>query len=357
MVRVLVASASPLLRTELNRVVSAQEDLVVGASASTTDRAVQAVAEEHPDVVLLDVALEEEGPSEAVRRILAVRAIPIVLVSGGGAAPETLLAALASGAVDVLELPPSFSHADTSRVGDELGAKVRVLRDVEVAGLWRRHQGGDSPDGPVSKPLEAVSVGVPTGVGGADIVVIGASTGGPPALETLLGGLPPSFSVPILVCQHLPKGFASAMAERLDALSALDVRLATDHDRLRSGLALVVPSAATVGLERRTRGVHLRLEERAAWEPFSPSIDSVMRAAAAVYGSGVLAVLLTGMSGDGTDGMLAVRRAGGHTICEAESSSRLHGMCRDAIRAGAVAEEADLSRLATLIMLRVGARS
>jgi two-component system chemotaxis response regulator CheB len=189
------------------------------------------------------------------------------------------------------------------------------------------------------------------------VVAIGASTGGPPALEKLLGELPPSFSVPVLVCQHLPKGFTAAVAERLDAVSPLDVREASDEDRLRSGLALLIPSGTKAHLERRGRSVHLRVEDTVGWEPYSPSIDAMMESAASVYGSGVLAVLLTGMSGDGAQGMFSVRRAGGHTVCEAESSARIHGMCRDAAEIGAVAEETDLSRMASLIMLRVGTRS
>jgi two-component system chemotaxis response regulator CheB len=331
---------------------------VVLGSASTTDRAVEKLDELEPDVVLLDVDTGPEGPASAVDRLLAVRVRPIVLVSdGSGVTSEDVLAALGSGAVDVIDLPPSPATGAADAAGEELASRLRLLEGIDVGALRRRHSGGASPADPVSTRLDAVSVGVPTGVGGADIVVIGASTGGPPALETLLAELPQSFSVPVLVCQHLPKGFTAAVAERLDGVSPLDVHEAADGDRLRSRLALLVPSGASARLERRERSVHLRVEESEGWEPYSPSIDAVMESAASVYGSGVLAVLLTGMSGDGAQGMLAVRRAGGHTVCEAESSARIHGMCRDAAGLGAVAEETDLSRMASLIMLRVGARS
>ncbi len=358
MVRVLVVSASPLVRTSLGHLVSSRDGLVVLGSVSTTDRAVGKLDELEPDVVLLDVDTGSEDPASAVERLLAVRRIPIVLVSSGAdAAPEAVLAALGRGAVDVLDLPASPVMGTAETLGEELASKIRLLEGIDVGALRRRRTGGASPADPVATPLDAVSVGVPMGVGGADVVVIGASTGGPPALETLLAELPPSFSVPVLVCQHVPRGFTAALAERLDRVSPLDVRQATDGERLRSGLVSLVPSGASAHLERRGRGVHLRVEDTEGWEPYSPSIDATMRSAASVYGSGVLAVLLTGMSGDGAQGMLAVRRAGGHTICESENSARIHGMCKDAAGLGAVAEETDLPRMASLIMLRVGART
>jgi two-component system chemotaxis response regulator CheB len=356
MVRVLVVSGSPLVRTSLGQMVSSQDGLVVLGSASTSEKAVRQVVEERPDVVLLDVELEPGGPSETVRRIIGARTTAIVLVlSGRGVVPQAVLAGLESGAIDIFELPASPEmHASAS---EELGAKMRLLDGLDVESLWLRRAGRELGDEAVSRRLDAVSVGVPMDVGGADIVVIGASTGGPLSLERLLGELPPSFSAPVVVCQHLPRGFSSAMAERLDAVSPLDVRIASDEDRLRSGLALVVPAGRSGHFERRGRSVHIRLQPSPVWERLSPSIDTMMESAADVYGSRVLAVLLTGMSGDGAEGMLSVRRAGGHTVCEAESSTRVHGMCRDAVRIGAVAEEADLSRMARLIMLRAGSRS
>lgn len=203
----------------------------------------------------------------------------------------------------------------------------------------------------------AVPAGVPMGAGPVGVVVVGASAGGPPAVERFLRGIPADLGCPVVICQHMPAGFTHGWAGHLDDACALRVREAVDGDILRPGEVLVVPVGRQARFARASGGRRLRLVPDFADCLHVPSVDFLMSSAAECYGSLTLGVLLTGLGSDGALGMLAVRRAGGYTIAQDESSCFAYGMPGSAVELGAVAEVLPLERIAERVLALASAES
>ena len=191
------------------------------------------------------------------------------------------------------------------------------------------------------------------GVGPVDAVFIGASMGGPAAITEVLSRLPGDLPVPLAVCQHISKGFTQVLVDRFDAVCPLEVREATHRDPFQAGRVYVAPSGLHMRVLKTHEAARIRLDEDFADSLHVPSIDVLMSSAAQAYGSCALAVLLTGMGSDGALGMYAVRRAGGHTICEAENTAVSYSMPKSAIDLGAVAEQAPIEEIADRIVRRM----
>lgn len=201
-----------------------------------------------------------------------------------------------------------------------------------------------------------VGVGVPRGGAPLSAVVIGASAGGPGAIEQILRELPADFPAPVAVCQHTLEGQTAAWARRLDEACAISVCEAVNGARFEPGCAYIAPAGKHMRLSRVGGGVRVSLLSDFADSLFVPSIDFLMSSAAAVYGSRVLAVILTGLCSDGALGMLAVHNAGGRTVVESVESAMAASMPRAATQLGAAQESAPLDRMAALIRERVAGR-
>jgi two-component system chemotaxis response regulator CheB len=257
---------------------------------------------------------------------------------------DTTLAALEKGAVDVVSKPAGLTHMNMPTISGELIGKVRAAAAVDVTTLARTDEPGVAAEGlaaaPPATPLEAV--------------VIGASTGGPPAVGMLLSVLPRDFPAPVLVIQHMPVGFTSALAERTARTSALPVAEASDGDIFEPGRLFIARSGQHVRFQRRRSRVSLRLDRRPGGTTHTPSIDVTMASAAEVFGERAMGILLTGMGDDGARGLLAMREAGAYTVAEAESSSVVWGMPRVAAEIGAAETVADLTEIPSLLLRRGG---
>jgi len=181
--------------------------------------------------------------------------------------------------------------------------------------------------------------------------VIGASTGGPGALQHLLSNLPADFPAAILVAQHMPAPFTAPFARRLSEVCALEVKEAEPGDRLLAGRVLVAPGARDLKMARTAMGAIAVLSDDPASGGHRPSVDVLFRSAARTFGAAAVALLLTGMGNDGAAGMGEVRAAGGFTIAQAERSSAVFGMARCAIQLGHAMLVADLEQLPEIVTL------
>ena len=186
-------------------------------------------------------------------------------------------------------------------------------------------------------------------------MVIGASLGGPPALQKVLSGLPDDFPAPVAVVQHIAAGMTGVLAEQLDRTSGLQVAIAEHGERLSPGRAYVAPIGKHLRFKRDGRSAKLTLDQDFADSLHVPSVDVAMSSAAMTFGSCALAVLLTGMGSDGALGMHAVHRAGGHTIAESEDTAVSFGMPGSAIALGAAAVSVPLDVVADAVVRRVRA--
>lgn len=201
----------------------------------------------------------------------------------------------------------------------------------------------------MAKLLVAEPAGTPLGSRQPEIVVIGASAGGPDAIEIVLSELPYNFPVPVVVCQHMPEGFTRVWAERLDAVCSLAVSEARSGQALMPRSVLIAPIGTQLRFHRHGSGAAVVLSPDAEGSLHVPSIDVMFSSAAVTFGSRTLAVLLTGLGSDGAQGMLAVRRAGGHTIVQSRESSVAYSMPGAAVALGAAHEEADIAEIGALI--------
>lgn len=196
--------------------------------------------------------------------------------------------------------------------------------------------------------------GVPVGGRPYDIVAIGASTGGPPAVEQLLDHLPRDFRTPIVICQHMPPGFTALWAERLDRrFDRFDVSEARFGDPLRPRRVYIAPIGKHLRVRREGDAGEIVLDRDFADSLHVPSIDIMMGSVAQAYGSKSLGVLLTGLGSDGASGMLAIRRAGGHTMCQDESSAVAYSMPGSAVEIGGAAEQVPIEYMGDLLGRRV----
>jgi two-component system chemotaxis response regulator CheB len=183
-----------------------------------------------------------------------------------------------------------------------------------------------------------------------DVLVIGASTGGPPTVEHILRELPRDFRAPVAICQHMPPGFTETWAERLDSVSRLEVREARFGESFEQGNVYLAPIGKHMRVIRENKHATISLDMDFADSLHVPSIDILMSSVAQAYGSRALAVLLAGLGTDGALGMQAVRRAGGHTITEAADSAVAYSMPGSAVEIGAAAQEVTASEMPAAII-------
>jgi two-component system chemotaxis response regulator CheB len=309
---------------------------VVG-TAKTAEDAVLLVGNLSPDTVLLDLALGVGG-LEVVERVMARCPTPIVLT---GAASSQADVALAAGAVDVVA--PTAEHLGPGPFSRALGRHLSVASRVRVITHPRGklRDRGLAADGVAPRPVEHASSRR------SPVVVIGASTGGPPALAALLGALPADLPAPVVVIQHMAEGFVEGLAGWLDGVVAMPVSVALSGDRLRPGHVVVAPSDGNLVVENALR---LRIEPSRPAQLHVPEVDRTFRSVAEVCRDRAVGVLLTGMGRDGAAGLLALRRAGAFTIAQDEESSAVWGMPAAAVALDAAAVELPLSEIAASVI-------
>lgn len=190
-----------------------------------------------------------------------------------------------------------------------------------------------------------LSIGVPGHTGPYDAIIIGASFGGPTAIEHILKQMPRKFPTPVMICQHIAAGFTSSWADRLNKHSKLRVAEASAGTVIKPGHAYIAPAGLQTRFTRVGTSFYLRVDEDFADSLHVPSIDMMMSSAAHAFGNKVLAILLTGLGDDGAAGMLAIRQAGGYTIAESEETAASHSMPLAAANRGAVIEQLPLDRI------------
>ena len=368
-VRVLAADDSAVMREVMRTIFSREEESsdgllprmeLCGVARDGIEAVEQAVAL-RPDVLVLDLEmprLNGLGVLEQLRTLAPE--LPVILCSSyteHGA--RTTLDALAHGAKDYVTKPEHQRNFEAAL------ESLRRQLFPKIAALARGRHSGHQGDAPHKHSEDARAFG--TQGEGAEAVVIGISTGGPPALETLLPALPRDFPVPVLVVQHMPRLFTGALAERLNRLCRMPVEEARDGMRIEPGKILLAPGdkhmEVTTGLTRsldalrgggscRIRVVRLRAPELPTGG--MPSVDLLFRSAARAYGSRTLAVVMTGMGSDGLEGAAAIRAAGGTVLAQDQASSAVWGMPARVAEAGLAAAVLPLEAIAGELIERVG---
>jgi two-component system, chemotaxis family, protein-glutamate methylesterase/glutaminase len=330
-VRVLVVEDSATVRARIVGALRADDGIDVIAEASDGRSAIDLCTELRPDVVTMDLMLPVITGLAATEHLMQHCPTPILIISAASNRGDFVdtLAALAAGAVEVLEKPDASQPGGGEEWDRHLVATVRLVARIRV--ITHLHRGPRQGGTPAVEHLERQ--GRSERPGWYSVLALGASTGGPTAVCTVLRGLPRSFSLPVLLVVHVSESFGSAFAEWLEDVTGRTVRLATPGESLSSAAGEVI--LAPPGRHLAVHGGALVLTRDPERHSCRPSVDVLFESLAQECGSRVAACLLTGMGRDGAAGLLEVHRAGGVTIAQDEATSAVYGMPGEAARLGA----------------------
>ena len=337
MINILIADDSTLVRTLLSDILEERDDLSVIGCAGNGREAVEMTGALRPDLVIMDLMMPEMGGLEAIEEIMAGAPTPVLVLSGAVEEAEVDRAfnAIKRGALDVMEKPAADTPAALREFGARLVDKVRLLSGIRVIRHPRRRV----------RPQPAQEAIAATGGPRPNILAIGASTGGPKAVMSLLKGLPADFPATVFVVQHIACGFAEGFVSWLDRECAIPVRLAADGWKYGPGEAVVAPD----GFHMTVADGRVRLVEAPPVNCCRPSIDVFFDSLAETPCEQVVSLLLSGMGRDGARGLLRIKERGGTTLVQDELSCAVFGMPKAAIGLKAVSQVLPLDRMPAAI--------
>jgi two-component system chemotaxis response regulator CheB len=342
MIRVLVVDDSRFVRNAIARMLGRVPELSIVGYASDGREVLQKTIDLAPDVITLDLQLPGCDGIDVLRQVMQERPTPVVVVSSfAGPGTARTLEALAAGAVDYVDKSQA-SPMNVYDLGDELARKIKIAARCRPSG---------PPPPPSLTDQEAVHRAriVLARATRPGVVILGASTGGPHALQVLLARLPAGFAAPVVVVQHMPASFLGAFAVHLGAVGPLVAEEATHGARVDPGRVLVAPARTGIGFQRVGGRVVVALEADDAM-----AIDRTAACAAELFGAATCLVVLTGMGDDGVAGARAVRQAGGVVLAESEDTCVIYGMPREVAEAGLATAVLPLEAMAPMLAFLAG---
>ena len=328
---VLVVDDSVFMRRMITDMIERFPEFRVVGSAADGEAALRAIAEHDPDVVTLDIEMPRLDGFGVLERVMADRPRAFVVLSAyTGEGSGSALRALELGAVDVVAKPSGPVSFDVAKIEAQLYDSLRAARVADLGALLRERS--------------VTPVGVPA-VEKDAAVVIAASTGGPRALSHILGALPANLGAAVLVVQHMPSGFTSALAARLASIARLPVTEATGGEVVTSSRVFIAPGDFHMRVRRVDNDVRIALDQKELVNGTRPAADALFPTVAEAYGERCVGVVLTGMGRDGAAGLASVRAAGGKTLVQDKSSSVVYGMPGRAVEVGAAEQVLPLEEI------------
>jgi two-component system chemotaxis response regulator CheB len=316
-IKVLIVDDSSAVRMLLGHILDSDPQIQVIGAASNGREALEFVARQTPDVILMDILMPEMDGFEATRRIMETQPLPIVICSASANAREaaTVFRLMEAGAVACVEKPLGNEHKDFEAMVANLLQTVKLMSEVKVVRRWPRREKTFSASPPVSAADRAHAT--------VQAIGIGASTGGPQVLQTILAGLPKDFPVPLLIVQHIAAGFLPGLAEWLNQTTGLQIHIAAYGIEPLPGHVYLAPDDFHMGVGR---GLRLALSKEQPDNGLRPSVGYLFRSLAEVCGRNAVGVLLTGMGRDGAQELRLMKDRGARTIAQDRETSVVHGM-------------------------------
>jgi two-component system, chemotaxis family, protein-glutamate methylesterase/glutaminase len=324
MIKVLIVEDSAVVRELLTYILSSDPDILVIGTANNGEEAVKVVRDKTPDIVTMDINMPKMDGLEATRIIMETTPTPIVIVSASWDTKEVkkTFQAMEVGALTTIRKPVGVAHPDYQDRAKELIKTVKLMSEVKVV---RRHPKIKlKKDIPVREPAPAIM----------DIkaVAIGASTGGPSVIETILSGLPKDFCAPLLIVQHISAGFVQGFTDWLTTSCRFPVKIAERGEFTLPGHAYVAPDGVHMGIEADGKII---LSESEHENGLRPSVSYLFRSVAEVLGKSAVGVLLTGMGKDGAEELKLMKEKGAITIAQDKESCVVYGMPGEAVKMNA----------------------
>ncbi|MCO5091872.1 chemotaxis-specific protein-glutamate methyltransferase CheB [Bosea sp. (in: a-proteobacteria)] len=351
-VKVLVVDDSVLMQKLMTQIIDSAPGFKVIGVAGSAEEGWDAIQELRPDVVTLDLELPGRHGLKLLARVLKQDPLPVLIVSAfGGPGADNTIQALELGAIDFIEKPDGTTHTLEGFMKHLVAALQRAAGSRRMLTFARQIGQAAAPARPAPPPPPA-----PARAGRAALIAIGASTGGVPAVQTVMRDLAP-LRLPIVVVQHMPAGYTAKFAGRLAMASGLDVREAAEGDRLEPGMAVVAPGGLRhLEIEERRGAFVCTLREGPPVSGHSPSVDVMFHSVARSVGGHAVGILLTGMGRDGADGLLAMRKAGAETLIQSGETCVVNGMPKAAFEIGAADRVVPLGQIGAAVAQLVGER-
>lgn len=347
-IRILVVDDSAYHRQTLVKIIGSDPGMEVVGTAGDGEEAIKRVLNLKPDLVTLDLEMPRMDGFTFLRWLMRNYPRPVLVVTSRDS-NKSVFKALELGAVDFVVKPVRYASVQLGAIEEDVLEKIREISSLKVEDLPSKLSAMAEVRPPTVLPA--------AGRGKYELVALGASTGGPPALQNILTRLPRGLPAGIVISQHMPEGFTKLFAERLNRLVGIRVGEAAEGDTVEKGRALIAPGGRHLVLHNDGGRVRVGLERMKGEDRYAPSIDRMMASAAETYGDRMIAVLLTGMGDDGVRGMRAVREAGGLTIAESEQTCIVYGMPREAVRHDVVDRVLPLSEIGEVIVAQCQGRA
>ena len=324
MIRTLIVEDSPTAQSLLTFILSKDPDIEVIGIASNGDQAVKRIKWYRPDVVLMDYQMPIMNGLEATRLLMESYPVPIIIVSAtlNSSDVKDSFRAIEAGAVAVLQKPVGINHPRHRQMAQELIRTIKLMSEIKVVRRWHNRR----QNALQQKALDGLNKNKKV-----QILAMGASTGGPPAIQWILRQLT-DFPVPILIVQHITPGFLDGFADWLQRTCPLNIQIAKDGAPLLPKNVYLAPDGCHLGVKRP--GVSL-LSDSEPENGLRPAVSFLFRSVAQVYGQNAVGILLTGMGKDGAKELKLLRQKGAITIVQDEESSVVWGMPGEASRIGA----------------------
>ena len=346
-IRVVIVDDSALVRSLLKEIIDRQPDMQCVGVAADPIVARETIRNTNPDVITLDVEMPRMDGIDFLAKLMRLRPTPVVMVSTlteRGA--EVTLRALELGAIDFVAKPKVGLSDGLRQLADDITDKIRTASCARI----QRAPATPALTGVPVRPRVA-----PSALGRLStekLIFIGASTGGTEATKEVLLGLPPD-SPAVLITQHMPPGFTTSYARRLDSLARIRVAEASDGERLLPGHAYLAPGGLHLAVERSGANYIARVRDGEPVNRHKPSVEALFESAARVVGPNAFGIMLTGMGADGARAMRAMRDAGAYNLCQDEATCVVFGMPREAIAHGAAHEVLPLAQIAPHLLERL----
>ena len=349
-IKVVVVDDSALVRSLLTEIINRQPDMTCVGAAADPLVAREMIRETNPDVITLDVEMPRMDGLEFLSRLMRLRPMPVVMVSTlteQGA--EATLRALELGAVDFVAKPRIGVSSGLQELAGDIVDKIRVAASAHVKRLPPAPAAGSAPAG--GGAPEVPRAALPR-VSTEKIICIGASTGGTEAIREVLMPMPADAPA-IVITQHMPPGFTTSFANRLNTLCRIRVQEARHGERILPGHAYIAPGGHHFRIDRSGSNYVAVVEDTEPVNRHRPSVEVLFKSAARVLGPNALGIMLTGMGADGAQAMREMKDAGSYNYVQDEASCVVFGMPRMAIQCGAAHEILPLSQIASAVLNRL----
>ena len=348
-IKIVVVDDSAFSRRSITRMLEGLDSVEVVGYAVNGEEGIQKVIALKPDLVTLDLQMPKMDGFTLLRILTTRFSLPVIVISALRGADD-VFKALELGALDFVAKPSSSASVDLLSIKEDLQKKVLQVLALKPGKRPNPANVNTLTELRSAEPLQSAG-GIHSAI---DLVAIGTSTGGPPALQQIFSAFEQKYPFSIVVSQHMPAGFTKAFADRLNRSSHFDVKECEDGDLVLPGRILIAPGGRNMTFEVCGGQVTARITPPSASDRYVPSVDVMLQSCAGIYRNRVMAVILTGMGNDGSKGVRSIKEHGGCVVAESEESAVVYGMPREAMATGVVDRCVALDRIASEIIIQGG---